>query len=67
MNRIEYKALKNALKLPGMQSHINRMKAAWKNRQPSPDTLYTWATHKVAKGLYTRLLHRPLSHLLTQL
>lgn len=75
MKREELSALKKALKIPGMQTHINRKTAAWKVIQrrdnnkfyasftPTKETLHTWVKGKVASILYSRLHQKSLEEL----
>ena len=55
--------LKKALKLPGMQSHINRKRAYWKT--PSEEMQMMWARHRIADMLHVKLNRLPLSQLLS--
>jgi hypothetical protein len=66
-------ALKKALKIPGMQTHINRKTAAWRLihkrdglkgiYNPTIETVYEWAKGKVASILYIRLHQKSLEEL----
>lgn len=58
MKNHQRKALKEALKLPGMESHIRRLKASWKEPNPSQDIIYGWVKHEVAKRLYAAMLQK---------
>jgi hypothetical protein len=64
MQKKEIETLKTALKLPGMQSHLRRKKAAWKNPCPSRAIIYTWVQHRIADELHSQLMKTPLSILL---
>jgi hypothetical protein len=64
MQQKEIDALKEALKLPGMRTHLNRKKAAWKNPRPSRLIIYTWVRHRIAEELHSELMKMPISTLL---
>jgi hypothetical protein len=75
MKREELSALKKALKIPGMQSHINRKAAAWgvihrkagftsrRKYKPSNEIVYEWAKGKIASILYSSLHQKSLEEL----
>jgi len=50
------KAIKRGKALPGMQSHINRLKASWRDPMPSEDVIERWIQHRVVKMIGTELL-----------
>jgi hypothetical protein len=60
----EIDALKESLKLPGMRTHLNRKKTAWKNPHPSRLIIYTWVRHRIAEELHSELMKMPISILL---
>ena len=62
--KIETKALKKALKIPEIQMHLRRKKAAWKNPNPSSEIIYRWVQQKLAENLYPELMKTPISILL---
>lgn len=51
------KAIKRGMALPGMQSHINRLKASWRCPKPSDETTERWIQHKVVAMIGVEL-HR---------
>ena len=73
LQREELSALKKALKIPGMQSHINRKTAAWRLihkrdglkgiYNPTREVIYEWVKGKVASILYSGLHQKSLEEL----
>lgn len=51
------RAIKQARALPGMEGHLNRLKAAWHNPKPSDEVLERWIKYRVTKMIYTKLLN----------
>lgn len=64
MKKSELKALERALKLPEIQSHLRRKKAAWKDPNPSQEIIYQWVQHRLAQTLYSDLMKWSVSALL---
>jgi hypothetical protein len=50
------KAIKRGMALPGMQSHINRLKASWRTSMPSDEVTERWIQHRVVKMIGVELL-----------
>jgi len=50
------KAIKRGMALPGMQSHINRLKASWRTPAPSDEVTERWIQHRVVKMIGAELL-----------
>lgn len=50
------RAIKQGLALPGMQSHLNRLKASWRVRYPSEEILERWIKHRVVTMITSELL-----------
>lgn len=51
------RAIRQGLALPGMQSHINRLKASWRDPAPSDEVLDGWIRGWVVKQIGVEL-HR---------
>jgi hypothetical protein len=64
MQKEEIAALKEALKLPGMRTHLLRKKAAWKKPRLSRLITYVWVRHRIAEELHSQLMKMPISILL---
>jgi hypothetical protein len=59
------RVFKQALALPGMESHIKRLKAFWKSPMPSDEVLERWLIGEIAKQFYRkRLLKMSLTDLI---
>lgn len=61
--RLIKSGIKKALKLPGMESHINRKKSYWKKLYPSDETLESWLRFRVVDMISQKLYKEDLSDL----
>ena len=50
------RAIKRGMALPGMQSHVNRLKASWRNPNPTDAIMEGWVRHRVVKMIDAELL-----------
>ena len=74
MKHKELSALKKALKIPGMQAHINRKTAAWRlihkrdglkgTYNPTREVIYEWIKGKIASTLHSYFHLKSLSYLI---
>lgn len=50
------RTIARGLALKGMEAHINRLKASWRNYNPSDEVLDRWIRFKVAKMITAEML-----------
>jgi len=54
--------IERGMLLPGMQSHIKRLKASWRCYRPSDDATERWIQHRVVKMIGIELLRDKTTH-----
>jgi hypothetical protein len=50
--------IERGMKIPDMQSHINRLKASWRCPSPSDEVMEQWVRHRIVKILGMDLLQK---------